>query len=343
MDKKISVIIPCYQVENCIQRCFASLVEQTIGLGSLEVVLVDNGSTDGTFAVLSQLEQQYPEDVILLQKKVNGRPGAARNDGVRHSTAPYVFFLDADDWLEPETLEQMHRKIVQTDADMVKCGYVRDFADGNCIPVTGEYLMEEKLWDLREEKMRRQCILVDPFTCYPWSKLFSRRFLTENDLFFAERIYHEDWIWGHLSYLYFQKVYNLPQSYYHYYETVGSFSLTCNEETCYERACCYEKLLDKLRKIPDYEKYSREYEYVYLKNDYISLLKLMAEHGSGIYKSVFERLQNFIRREYPDYASNPFVERAFPEPHKMLLQFIHMPIGEEDLRRLTEIVRQLKL
>lgn len=343
MDKLISVIIPCYQVENCIERCFASLVRQTLGIEKLEIVMIDNGSTDGTWEQLTDLEKKYPEDVILLQKKVNGRPGGARNDGVRHSSAPFVFFLDADDWLEPETMERMYQMIVQADADMVKCGYVRDFADGNCISVVSEYLTDEKLWDLREGNLRGQCILVDPFTCYPWGKLFSRRFLTENDLFFAEGIYHEDWIWGHLSYLFFQKVYNLPQPYYHYYETVGSFSLTCNEETCYERARCYEQLLDKLRGIPGYEKYSREYEYVYLKNDYISLLKLMAEHGTVIYKSVFERLQNFIRQEYPDFASNPFVERAFPEPHKMLLQFINMPMGEEELRQLTEIVRQLRL
>ena len=79
--KKVSVIIPCYNVESYIDRCFNSLVNQTIGMEHLELIFINDESTDCTMEKLLQYEQQYPENIILINFETNQRQGTARNTG----------------------------------------------------------------------------------------------------------------------------------------------------------------------------------------------------------------------------------------------------------------------
>lgn len=78
---KISVIIPCCNVERWIDRCMTSITSQTIGMGNLEIICVDDASADDTWGHLKEWERSFPENVRLIQLEVNLRQGAARNMG----------------------------------------------------------------------------------------------------------------------------------------------------------------------------------------------------------------------------------------------------------------------
>ena len=88
MEKLISIIVPCYNVELYIDRCFASLAAQTIGLDKLEIILVDDCSTDHTWEKLTAIEASYPESVMIIHSDENGHLGRARNIGMEYATAP---------------------------------------------------------------------------------------------------------------------------------------------------------------------------------------------------------------------------------------------------------------
>ena len=77
MEEKISVIIPCYNVEKYIDRCLASVARQTIGIEKLEIICVNDASTDGTWQKLSAWERKYPQNILLVDCAQNGKLGRA--------------------------------------------------------------------------------------------------------------------------------------------------------------------------------------------------------------------------------------------------------------------------
>lgn len=84
--KKISVIVPCFNVESTIDRCLESIVKQTVGINSLEIILVNDASIDGTFAKLCEWEGKYPDSIMVINCKGNKRPGGARNIGMEYAS-----------------------------------------------------------------------------------------------------------------------------------------------------------------------------------------------------------------------------------------------------------------
>ncbi len=91
MEEKISVIIPCYNVEKYIDRCLTSVVNQTIGLKMLEIICVNDGSTDGAWEKLCQWEKQCPENMLAVDCKENGAQGRARNIALSYASGECAY------------------------------------------------------------------------------------------------------------------------------------------------------------------------------------------------------------------------------------------------------------
>ncbi|RJL30810.1 glycosyltransferase family 2 protein [Bailinhaonella thermotolerans] len=115
----VSVIVPVYNCREYLPRCIDSLVGQSIGTGRLEVVAVDDGSTDGSAGVLDEYAARHPGVVRVLREPNSGGPSRPRNLGIEHARGRYVFFCDADDWLGPEALERMVAMADRNDSDIV--------------------------------------------------------------------------------------------------------------------------------------------------------------------------------------------------------------------------------
>ena len=122
---KVSVIIPCYNAERYIDICIKSLLQQTIGFENIEVILVNDASTDATLDCMNKYENAYPENVMIINYEENHRQGYARNLGVQYSSADYITFLDVDDYVAPDMLEIMWNKIQSGNYDYVICNYFR--------------------------------------------------------------------------------------------------------------------------------------------------------------------------------------------------------------------------
>lgn len=115
---KISVIIPCYNVAKYIPRCMASLQAQT--LKDFEVICIDDGSTDDTLDVLNRYKQWG--GVKICSTKNQG-VSQARNEGIKLARGEYLYFLDPDDFIEPNTLEIVYSKAVETGSDAVQFNF----------------------------------------------------------------------------------------------------------------------------------------------------------------------------------------------------------------------------
>lgn len=118
MDPKVSVIVPVYNCLTSIGRSLNSVFEQTLDPDQIEIIAVDDGSTDGSGAELDRLAAEHPRLRVVHQPN-SGGPGQPRNVGIALARGEYLFFLDADDWLGPEALERMCAMADEHDTDVV--------------------------------------------------------------------------------------------------------------------------------------------------------------------------------------------------------------------------------
>ena len=127
MSTKISVIIPAYNIENYIGKCLESVLAQDIDMEQMEIIVVDDGSSDNTGSVIDDYASRYA-NIKPIHKK-NGGVSAARNDGIKVATGDYIFFFDGDDFQEKETCRELVEIIEREAADAVIYGSHR-FEDG---------------------------------------------------------------------------------------------------------------------------------------------------------------------------------------------------------------------
>ena len=111
----ISIIIPVYNSEKLLKQCLDSVLNQT--LNNIEIICVDDGSTDNSFEILKEYEKKDNRVIALTQK--NSGAGVARNKGVEIAKGKYIAFIDSDDWIEHDALEKLYNNIENNDSDMV--------------------------------------------------------------------------------------------------------------------------------------------------------------------------------------------------------------------------------
>ena len=116
---KISVIIPVYNMKAYLPRAMQSLHEQTIGFDQLQVLMIDDCSTDGSYELIQAYAEQYPNVEAYTTEENTGAAGEPRNIGMAHAQAPFLMFLDPDDWFTPRACEFLYARMKEDDADIV--------------------------------------------------------------------------------------------------------------------------------------------------------------------------------------------------------------------------------
>ena len=119
MESLISVIVPVYNVENYLDKCIESIVNQTYK--NLEIILVDDGSLDSSSKICD--EWAVKDNRIKVIHKTNGGVSSARNEGLKNANGDFIAFVDSDDWLELNMYEKLISKQKETNTDIVFSGY----------------------------------------------------------------------------------------------------------------------------------------------------------------------------------------------------------------------------
>ena len=125
---KVSVIVPVYNVEKYLPQCLDSLVNQT--LKDIEIIIVNDGSPDNSQKIIDKYQKRYPKKIKSYIKE-NGGQGSARNFGLKYVTGKYISFVDSDDWLKLNALEDMYCKAIKNNADIVICDMIEHYENGS--------------------------------------------------------------------------------------------------------------------------------------------------------------------------------------------------------------------
>lgn len=184
----ISVIVPIFNVGRYLPKCIESICAQTYL--NLEIILVDDGSTDGCYGICENYKEMDSRIVVI--HKENGGLVNARKTGINNAHGEYIAYVDGDDWIEPDMYERMHQKMVEQAVDVVMCGRYED---------TGE-VSKEVFHGLPEGRYNKQALRE---TVYPrlivndaffewgifpgvWDKLFKRELVEHFQMVVDERI-----------------------------------------------------------------------------------------------------------------------------------------------------------
>lgn len=175
----ITVIIPVYNAEKYLKECLESVFSQT--WPCLEVILVDDGSTDLSRQIIEKAQQEHSNVKAIMQK--NGGVGRARNAGLDAAKGEYIAFCDSDDIMAPDMIETLYENMKHTGAELSCCQYT-GFEDAKNIQF--QYSSLRKVYD---GDGRYQIVMEQPlYSGYVWNKLFTRHIIADNGLAFSETL-----------------------------------------------------------------------------------------------------------------------------------------------------------
>lgn len=296
MKPLISIIVPIYNMSELLTKCLDSLVNQT--LKEIEIILINDGSTDNSQDIALSYKEKYP-DKIIYESKTNEGQGVARNVAIGLASAPYVTFVDSDDWIDLDMLKNMYQVAKENQSDIVACSsYIEETND----------LSIKKDYEFYNSDILKNYILNNPG---PGGKLIKKSLITENNLYFPKQRAYEDLavvpLWGLAS----KKITFIDSPYYHYLIREGS---TMKQLVYNDKLENIFNTMDNLSKNIPHDKYHEELELIYIEH----LL-----HAASLRFFQFNKIEKLhqinllIKENYPKWYKNIYFKQK-PLKYKII-------------------------
>lgn len=221
-DYKLSIIIPTFNLEHEIDKTFDSIKSQTLGFDNIEVIFVDDNSTDNTPNILNSYKDKYSNVKVILMDENSGYGGKPRNIGLKQSTTDYVLFLDGDDQLLINGCEVLYDKLFYSNVDIVVGGQINVFNDG--VMQHNPPILSNNEENFFKNVNHHELLSMRPAIS---AKLFKKLLLTNNDIEFPEGIPGEDLVFLLEAILNSKSIITLTNVYI-YYRNIGMNSTTLN-------------------------------------------------------------------------------------------------------------------
>ena len=215
--KKVSVIVPVYNVEKYLDKCLTSLVNQT--LKDIEIIVVNDGTKDNSQDIIDRYAKKYKNIIVI--KKENGGLSSARNDGIEKATGEYIGFVDSDDYIEYDMYEKMYQKAKTNDYDVVVCDlkYIYDDREVDAFSnINNDLLTKEEV---------KTCFL----NIYPsvWNKIYKKELIKDNNILFKKGVWFEDVEFTYRLLPYINSIGVVKEKFYNYVQRDGAITRTFDE------------------------------------------------------------------------------------------------------------------
>lgn len=220
--KKLSIIIPCYNVEKYLPRCLDSLMMQT--LGEIEAICINDGSPDRCIEILNDYKSKYGDKIVIIDKKNEG-VWKGRKDGIKAASGEYIGFVDSDDYVHEKFAESLYNTAKRNDADIAVCGFDRvDLVTG-------------KLYSREMCRSTNKSFSISSYpqglinlNGAPWNKIYKAHLLKEMDDLKEPPKILDDLMFQLLVYIHSDKVVYVPESLVYYMIRSDSIMNTISKE-----------------------------------------------------------------------------------------------------------------
>ena len=311
----LSLIVPVYNMakDGNLDYCINSLVRQT--LQSMEIIAVDDASTDDSLKILKEFETRYPGRIKVVASPENRRQGGARNLGLGEAKGRYIGFMDSDDWVVEDLYERMVEIAKSTGADCVGTDMCRIY-EHSMIPTEREecnLLTQTGVFD----HDKRKAFLLRPGPL--GTKIYAREIFFEKEFRFPERMAYEDnaaFVEIAMRIKHFE---HIPEANVFYYQHGDSTTHTINLSKCRERMEAARVMLKYAKKNGAMEEFRDEIEFQFSNLFYKNTL-------FGYMQSDIKKDMNFIRQlgeemvaTFPDFRKNVYYSQNVNDYEQKLI------------------------
>ncbi|ELC8389842.1 glycosyltransferase family 2 protein [Clostridium perfringens] len=221
----VSIIIPVYNSEKYLKRCLDSAINQSEK--NIEIIIINDGSKDNSLNIAMNYSNK--DNRINIINKKNGGISSARNCGLKYAKGKYVTFLDSDDWIELNMIEEMLKFLVNENTFLIQCRGKLEKKDENIKKIIGYNIEKNTTMKVNENLIMD--LLTGKLEWPVWNMLINREFLLENNITFNENCNHgEDFIFTVDLYKVLKNITFLKSELYHYYFNSSSLSNNVNKK-----------------------------------------------------------------------------------------------------------------
>lgn len=293
--KKLSIIVPIYNVEKSLSFCLDSLIQQTIS--DIEIILIDDGSTDDSKFIAQSYAKKYQKKIVYKRKQ-NGGLSSARNAGLKIANGKFVGFIDPDDYVDENLFEKMYDQ-VKNGIKIVECDFIWEFEN-------------------KKNKMDRSTnykSLADYLVkgrVEAWNKIYNLKWIKENNLLFLDGILFED-----LNF-FFKIVSNLTSigqvktihgPLVHYVQHSGTITKTYSKKIL-QIITSYKDVISYYNKNKMFTVFKSELEYKFCRNILCSfLLKACKIKNYDERKKVLDTFWLELNVIFPNWKHNKYIRR----------------------------------
>lgn len=331
--KKVSVIIPCFNATKWLPKCFMSLVQQSIGIAQLELIFVDDASTDGgaTWQMLQEFEKAFPENILILKLEENMRQGGARNIALQYATGEYIAFVDADDFVAENFLEEAYRYAKNENADLVQFEY--EFYTDRLGAVPSGRTITPEIIEIHSHDERARLLMAEKVTYGCWNKLYRHALLKEANVAYAEHVIYEEPLFVYPLLFYAKKIVITNDIFYYYRQNdAGTMRNDMKqEETLRMHATVQLAVWNFMKQTPFFAEYYEEIKLYFLHTYLYETLYFAKLRGFTVSFSFYQELEKTVTAEVTDYETSPY-QKLIPMQMKLYHQ-IAKGVTEEWLER----------
>lgn len=306
---KISVIVPVYNTKDYISQCLNSIINQT--LDEIEILVVDDGSTDGTTDIIKEYAEKHPQKIKVFYKE-NGGQASARNLALNHAKGEYLGFVDSDDWVDTEMYSEMYQKAVAEDADIVICDTTDHYPDHDVYHHASQFTDKFK---------------VTPSAC---NKIFRREFV--GDTKFPVGLWYEDFEFTTKNLMLTEKISVIHKGFYHCHCREVSTMTNNNAQKNLDIITVLGNLSEFVNNNSLSEKYAEVLEYLYIEHILITTVNRLQIQKNSEKNKIIKLMVNEIKVKYPRFYKSqvfkkmPINRRIVAMLNFMGLAFVSMVI-----------------
>lgn len=300
MNELISVIVPVYNVENYLEKCLLSIVNQTYK--NLEIICIDDGSPDNSIDILNKFAKKDNRVKVIRQK--NKGLGATRNVGIRLAKGNYISFIDSDDWIENDMYENAMKIIKEKKVDIIDYSTFLNHSDVSYhLRDLSKISLKSKIKGNEYLKILIENNLLSVSAC---NKIFNLDLIKKNKIFFPEKRLSEDFLFTLKCFFKSENIERVTKPTYHYLiKREGSITNTINQNDISDVMLTIEefnKFLKKEKIVVDI----RLKEYIFLWINRAIVFKLVKFYPKDK-EEVFKLIKNLKKKKlYSTYSKELF-------------------------------------
>lgn len=289
---KFSIVVPAYNIQDYIEKCLDSILEQTYK--NYEIIVVNDGSTDNTKNIIDE----YAKENIKIVHKENGGLSSARNEGVKYVEGDYIWFIDGDDYIEPNALELLYKKTQEEKYDVITFSYYYDYIDKK-INFIDRFNVSDKN--------------TIPLICNSaWSKIYNTKFYLENKFEFLHGKIYEDLALIPYIMVKAKSIGVVDNAIYNYVQREGSImnfgkKFKANRDNKFD---ALNELIGHFKRSNLYEEYIGQLEYLVIRHLILVYSTEILPFTKDIYKNRCHRALEYISNINKKWYKNKYLKQS---------------------------------